>query len=297
MEKEYLISKWLENDLSPQELEAFKKLEDYDELIKLSKAVKHFKANDYDSDAELKQVLKTIKSHKKQIHWLKPFLRIAAILAICFGLYYYTTTLDTTISTQMAQKTTLELPDASSVSLNAKSYLAYNKKEWKQERNVELDGEAFFKVAKGSTFNVITKIGVVTVFGTQFNVIQRENYFEVICYEGLVGVTYNSQLTKLNPGDSFLIINGEIIAKEKENRSTPSWLNNESQFNSLPYKYVLAEFERQYNITITPQNIDTDQLFTGSFSHNNIDVALKAISLPLNLTYSKTRNSIILKRE
>ena len=102
--------------------------------------------------------------------------------------------------------------------LNAKSLLAFNKKDWKQEREVELDGEAFFKVAKGSSFNVITKSGTVTVYGTQFNVKQRDNYFEVICYEGLVGVTYNSQETKLKPGDSFLIIDGEIIAKEKENR-------------------------------------------------------------------------------
>ena len=36
MEREYLISKWLDNDLNDQELEAFKKLEDYNDLVKLS---------------------------------------------------------------------------------------------------------------------------------------------------------------------------------------------------------------------------------------------------------------------
>ena len=298
MKKELLISKWLNNDLNDQELEAFKALEDYDDLVKLSKSVQVFKAADYNPSKELERVLKTIKKTKKKpVHWFKPAIQVAAILAICFSLYYYTTTLDTTITTNVAQKTTIELPDASTVSLNAKSFLAYNKKSWSHERDVELAGEAFFKVAKGTTFKVKTKMGSVTVFGTQFNVKQRDHYFEVICYEGIVGVTYNSQLTTLKAGDSFLIIDGKLIAKEKENRTTPSWLNNVSQFKSLPYREVLAEFERQYNVTFNVQNIDTNQLFTGSFAHHNFDLALKSITLPLHVTYRKTNHTVTLKRE
>lgn len=299
MERETLISKWLDNDLNDQELQAFKNLEDYDDLVKLNTSLQAFKADDYDTSKELENVLSKIKSTKTQTtaHWIKPFMRVAAILAISFSLYYYTTTLDITITTAVAQKTTIELPDASSVSLNAKSLLAFNKKDWKKERDVELEGEAFFKVAKGSSFNVITKSGTVTVYGTQFNVKQRDNYFEVICYEGLVGVTHNSQEIKLKAGDSFLIIDGKTIAKEKENRSTPSWLNNESTFKSLPYKTVIAEFERQYNLDITLLGIDSTQLFTGSFTHDNLEIALKSITLPLHLTYSKTNDTIILKGE
>ncbi|NMH87830.1 FecR family protein [Flavivirga algicola] len=298
MNREILISKWLDNDLNDQELEAFKALEDYDDLVNLNQGLQAFKVDAYNTSEELDTVLSTIKSNKKQsTHWFKPFMRIAAILAVCFSLYYYTTTLDTTITTEFAQKTTIELPDTSSVSLNAKSLLTFNKKGWKHNREVELNGEAFFKVAKGSSFKVKTKTGLVTVYGTQFNVKQWDHYFEVICYEGLVGVTYNSQETKLNSGDSFLIIDGKIIAKEKENRSEPSWLNNESTFKSAPYKAVIAEFERQYGVHITLMNIDSDQLFTGSFAHDNIDVAIKAITLPLRVTYSKTNHTIILKRE
>jgi transmembrane sensor len=298
MEREILISKWLNNDLNDQELEAFKMLEDYDDLVKLNNGLQAFKVDDYNTTTELDRVLKTIKTNKKQpIHWFKPFVRVAAILAICFSLYYYTTTIDTTITTDVAQKTIVDLPDNSVVNLNAKSFLAFNKNSWKKEREVELEGEAFFKVAKGASFQVKTKTGIVTVYGTQFNVKQRENYFEVICYEGLVGVTYNSEETKLKPGDSFLIINGKIIAKEKENSTTPSWVNNESTFKSLPYKQVISEFERQYQVNLTLINIDSSQLFTGSFTHTNLDLALKSITLPLHVTYSKTNNTITLKRE
>lgn len=298
MNREELISKWLNNDLNDQELESFKMLEDYNDLVKLDNGIQAFKAEDYNTSAELETVLKTIKTPKKpSTHWVKPLMRVAAVLAICFSIYYYTTTIDTTVTTQFAQKTLVELPDNSSVNLNAKSLLAFNKNSWKNEREVTLEGEAFFKVAKGSSFNVITTSGTVSVYGTQFNVKQRAHYFEVICYEGLVGVTYNSQETKLKPGDSFLIIDGKQIAKEKENRSTPSWVNNESTFKSLPYKEVIAEFERQYDVDITLLNIDSNQLFTGSFAHNNLEVALKAITLPLHVTYSKTNRTITLKRE
>jgi len=298
MNREELISKWLDNNLNDQELKAFKNLEDYDDLVKLNNNLQAFKVDNYHTSKQLENVLSAIKSKKQTpVHWFKPLMRIAAILAVCFSLYYYTTTLDTKISTEFAQKTTIKLPDASRVSLNAKTFLAFNRKDWKHERALELHGEAFFKVAKGSSFKVKTTSGIVTVYGTQFNVKQRDNYFEVICYEGLVGVTHNSQETKLKPGDSFLIIDGKTIAKEKENRTMPSWLNNASTFRSLPYKTVIAEFERQYHVNVTLIGIDSEQLFTGSFAHDNMDLALKSITLPLHVTYSKSNNTITLKGE
>lgn len=298
MKREELISKWLDNNLNDQELETFKNLDDYDDLVKLNNNLQGFKAYDYNTSKQLENVLSTIKIKKHTpTHWIKPLMRVAAILAVCFSLYYYTTTLDTKISTEYAQKTTIELPDASRVSLNAKSYLAFNKKDWKQEREVKLQGEAFFKVAKGSSFKVKTTSGTVTVYGTKFNIKQRNNYFEVICYEGLVGVTYNSQETKLKRGKSFLIIDGKVIAKERENRIMPSWLNNASTFISLPYKTVVAEFERQYDVDITLIGIDSEQLFTGSFAHDNMELALKSITLPLYATYNKSNNTITIKGE
>jgi len=300
MEREELIKKWLDNELNPQELEAFKKLEDYKELTTLSNNLTRFKAPKYNIQEELNSALQNINTskNKSKTHWLRPVLRIAAILAISFSVYYYTTTLDTNINTLAAQKTTIELPDASNVSLNAKSKLVYNKSRWDKNRDVILEGEAFFKVAKGSTFNVKTKNGVVTVLGTEFNVKQRDNYFEVICYEGSVKVTHNSDIVILNPGNSFLKIDGKLIAREKETSLNPSWINNESYFKSMPFEYVISEFERQYNVSINPQNIDLKQLFTGSFSHNNLEVALKEITLPLDVTYNfKNKTTIELSRD
>jgi len=299
MKKEDLIKKWLDNNLNSNELEAFRKLEEHDSLVKLSDSVKHFKADEYNSNQELKAVLLKIKSNKStRNNWLKPLMRIAAILLISVGVYFFTTTRDTTISTLVAEKNAVELPDMSLVKLNTKSSLTFNKKSWDKKREVGLNGEAFFEVAKGSKFSVRTQDGVVTVLGTQFNVKQRENYFEVVCFEGSVAVDYKEKSVKLKPGYSFLIIDGIQYAKDIDVRTEPSWINSESYFKSLPFKQVLNEIERQYGISIETKDIDLTQLFTGTFKHDSLELALKSVTLPLNLKYQlKSDTTIVLERE
>nr|WP_321225118.1 FecR family protein [uncultured Psychroserpens sp.] len=298
MKKENLIQKWLDHDLNDQELEAFKQLDDYNDLIKLDAEIGGFKANSFNDDNALEHIWTTINSTKKKpIKLLSTLSKIAAILVICFGIYFYTTTLDTTSNTLASQHKSLALPDASQVELNAMSSLTFNKSNWDDSRKISLEGEAFFKVAKGKQFDVETSMGTVTVLGTQFNVKQRTNFFEVICYEGKVGVNSEEKNITLLPGDTFLIIDGKYIATEKENLKHPSWLDHKSTFKSIPYREVIAEFERQYDVNIELKNIDGTQNFTGSFIHNDIEFALKSITLPLQLKYSKTDNIIKLERE
>ncbi|MGB2685209.1 MAG: FecR domain-containing protein [Olleya sp.] len=299
MNKEVLILKWLDNDLTPQEFEAFKALEDYEAIVKLSNYSQGFKAPEFNTDQALKTILTSIEQPpKRQTNWLSPFLKIAAILAICFGAYYYTTTLDTTINTYYAEKSLIQLPDNSEVNLNALSKITYNPKQWADNtRSLKLEGEAFFKVKKGSSFNVVTTSGIVTVLGTEFNVKQRQNYFEVTCYEGLVNVTFNSAETKLKAGDSFLIINNKPIERLTLNAKKPDWLNSLSSFISVPLSEVLDEFERQYNVKIDAKTIKQDELFSGKFTHNDINIALQSITQPLQLRYKKVNKTIILTRE
>ncbi|AUC82298.1 FecR family protein [Lacinutrix sp. Bg11-31] len=298
MKREDLIKKWLDNNLNSQELEAFKQLEDFDELTRLDSALQQFKSLDFESESELEKLNLVLKNKtKKQNNWLKPFLRVAAILAICFSSYYYTTTLDTNITTEFAEKENVILPDNSQVKLNAKSTLAFNKSSWSDSRDLDLNGEAYFKVAKGSKFTVHTSSGNISVLGTEFNVKNRVNLFEVICYEGSVKVEYNETSRILKPGERFLILENTLVETPTIKNTSPFWINNESAFKSMPYTQVIAEFERQYNVTFSVNNIDTNQLFTGRFAHNNLDIALQVITIPLNLAYTKNNNKISLKRE
>lgn len=295
MTKDELIQKWLQDVLNPQEMEDFKTLDDHKALMKLSDGLKHFKAPDFNETVAYETISTQIsKKPVSKNQWLKPVFRIAALIALSISVYYYTTTLNTTISTFTAEKTNFTLPDNSQVSLNTASKITYNKNKWSNNRELTLEGEAYFKVEKGSKFHVKTTAGMVTVLGTQFLVENRDNIFEVICYEGSVQVTTNNKNTVLKPGNQFLILDGSFIEREKEEATAPAWLNNESHFKSMPYKFVLSELERQYQLTIDTKNINTSTLFTGKFVHNDLELALKAITLPLNITYSKEKDLIVL---
>ncbi len=298
MEKEALIKKWLDNELTAEELHAFQQLDEYDSFIKLSEKAQFFKAPSYNSlDAykKLEPIIAHKRKRKSLLQRLKPIARIAAVFLIGFTIYalFFSNNL-TTVETFASQKITIELPDASTVKLNSLSQLSYNKSTWKKQRAVNLNGEAFFKVAKGSQFDVHASPGVVSVLGTQFNIKNRTNYFEVTCFEGKVSVLHLSQITELTAGKTFRIISG-IVTKGITDLQYPTWIDSFSSFKSVPYIEVIAEFERQYNSKIMT-DFDTNVLFTGTFVHNNKSMALQSISIPFNLDYVIENNLIILKK-
>jgi ferric-dicitrate binding protein FerR (iron transport regulator) len=179
------------------------------------------------------------------------------------------------------------------VILNSASKLSFSEKKWADKRDLTLEGEAFFKEKKGQTFSVNTTAGVIKVLGTQFNVKERKNYFEVKCYEGLVSVAYKDTAVKLPPGKTFRVINGTIETVEDFNAQNPSWLQQESSFDKIPLDQVIAELERQYDVKIKVVGVDTAKLFTGSFTHTNKQIALQAITIPLKLSYKVQGNTII----
>ena len=288
--RENYLAKWLNNELTEEELEAFKATAEYAQYQKIKETTDKLSPPEFNMEQAWLQLNgQRMQEQAPKVITLSPFkkfLRVAAVAAVLIvGSYFYLGTLDTKVTTQLAERTELTLPDNSEIILNADSEVTYNKKNWDNERNVELEGEAFFKVAKGKKFTVATDLGDVAVLGTQFNVQQRDDYFKVTCFEGLVQVSYKDQILKLPAGHSFAVVNG-TITKQRTTATQPSWMQNESTFNSVPLKYVLAEFERQYDFKVETKNVDTEQLFTGTFSNSDFNVALESISTPLQLKYT-----------
>nr|WP_321233114.1 FecR family protein [uncultured Psychroserpens sp.] len=288
MDKEDLIKKWLNDELTPAEKEAFEQGEDFALHQAIIDGSKQFKASNFSKAETFKDFQSTYQTRKpktKQLDWFKPLLRIASVLVIAFGIYFtlfYNS--KTAVQTFVSQQTTIELPDESRVTLNADTKIEYSKSDWKDNRRLNLDGEAYFKVAKGSTFDVITSQGVVTVVGTEFNVKQRNDYFEVQCFEGIVSVTSNAISKTLHAGDTYRLLNN-TFSQDKTTTSIPQWMQNKSTFKSIPFKAVIAEMERQYDIKIIVENVNTERLFTGGFMHDNIDNALLSITQPMDLSY------------
>jgi len=288
MQENYL-AKWLNKELTEAELAEFKNSEEYASYQRILEASSTLEAPGFNVENALEAVKNRRTLQESKVVQLKPFrrfLRVAAAVTILLvGSYFYLNTLNDTIATQYAENKEVVLPDSSEILLNADSEISYSSKKWDKERNVTLDGEAFFKVAKGKRFTVSTDHGIVAVLGTQFNVENRKGFFEVTCFEGLVSVVFNNKETKLPAGTSFMVIDGKVIETEKPNTTTPSWMNNESTFRSIPLKFVLDEFQRQHNVQVETQNVDISKLFTGTFSNTNTDLALRSISVPSQIKY------------
>lgn len=299
MENEDYIKKWLDGTLNHEEKASFEKTESYRSLKKLSNALMSFQPPEYNAEAEY-QALTSRRSVKKghviTLNRLSPFLKAAAVLLLVTASYLiFLQSSPTVIKTLAAEKRELALPDSSIVALNALSQLSFDEKKWKTKRRVKLEGEAYFKVAKGAKFDVLTSGGTVTVLGTVFNVVNRQDYFEVVCYEGLVEVQNKQESVRLSAEETFRVINGvREMEYNRESSSLPDWRRGESSFRSVPFRHVLLELERQYGITFTTNDVDTGELFTGTFTHSDLSLALKSISLPLDLRYEVEGKKIIL---
>ena len=296
MQENYL-AKWLNDELTEAELAEFKKSEAFETYQKIKDSASNLEAPEFDMDKVWSSLepLKTAEDTKVFIlSPFKKFLRVAAVIAVLLtGSFFYLSTLSESFTTDYAENKTISLPDTSEVILNAESELTFSKNKWESNRNVNLKGEAFFKVAKGQKFTVATDQGLVTVLGTQFNVETRKEYFEVTCFEGLVSVTMDGKETQLPAGNSLLMLNGKSTMLKAAINGKPTWLSNESSFKSIPLNYVIDELQRQYNIKITTENINTSQLFSGSFSNENLELALKSISVPLQIKFNLDGNKVL----
>lgn len=296
MKNENNILKWFDNELSEQDIKDLKQSKNIETLEKIAFYAKQMEAPKVDLEKAL-AAFKERKLTKKEPKVIplnyKSFLKIAAVLVVMLtSSYFLFFNNNISFETQIAQNETLTLPDNSEVVLNAASKLKYNKKAWENKRDLELDGEAFFKVSKGKKFTVLTDAGTVQVLGTQFNVKERDNYFEVQCYEGLVSVTFNNETVKLPKGKTFRVVNGNIEAVDVFNAEKPSWLQDESSFDKIPLKQVINELERQYNLKVTLNSVDDSELFTGTFTHNDKNIALQSITIPLKISYKIEGNLV-----
>jgi ferric-dicitrate binding protein FerR (iron transport regulator) len=295
MKKKDLISKWLNFNLNDEELEAFNELDASSSYHRIDRAAKLFKAPDFDSDASYKRLKTKLGSQKKAPGIYSYISAVAAVLVVAFGLFYILNlSPNTEYVAENSAKTEFLLPDSSEVILNAGSVISYSEKDWSKNRSLKLAGEAYFKVAKGEKFTVQTNQGRVSVLGTQFKVNDRDGYFEVSCYEGLVLVSHQGKEVELSAGYTYKAF-GDIIVHEATALSKPSWLDNKSTFISVPFNQVVSELERQFDIEISGDATDSATLFTGSFSNEKLETALQAITIPLNLSYSINGKNVVFK--
>ena len=282
------LARWMVDDVTEKEMEAFKLHPDY----KAFKKIKDFSSNlsftEFNEDASFEVLQKKINTHKKtkksNVHtWLTA---IAACLIITLSFLFFNDT-NKVFKTGIAQHKNIDLPDGSVMILNASSKASINLESWVEDRTVFLTGEAFFKVEKGAKFTVKTKKGIVEVLGTKFTVNTiKEDFLGVKCFEGKVKVTTAKSKILLTKGNAFQEYKNNVD-KWLLNNEVPRWLKKEETIiHKMPIHEVMALMKRQYDLSIKGEdNLDKSLLFTGKFTNNNLSKALYSVLGTLNVNY------------
>jgi transmembrane sensor len=204
----------------------------------------------------------------------------------------------------------LILADGTIIQLNAGSVLKYPSNfEGNSKREVFLEGEAYFKVAKNKNIPFIVKTEnlATRVFGTEFNVstYANDDLIEVILVEGLVGVqdtSKNSNISKdyvmIKPSQKASMVKTlrSLKVEDVDVDSYIAWRSGVLMFNNEGIVNIFKKLERHFNVEIQNNYHDLyNHSYTGVFKSENLEEVLTIISTHTNFSYSRKGNKIIIK--
>ena len=282
METKNTLAQWIDGQSDfPEDIQAREIYEN----------IKHYSAQLEAPRLDKAKIFEHIKSARasktKNISTPKPYiLKIAAILVLAIGVLVLLKEFTLTdYKTQVAQTQTFQLPDRSKVLLQPGSSLSYNAYFWFLDREVKLEGEAYFEVAKGETFTVKTANGKVKVLGTKFNVKTFSDELQVVCYEGRVEVSQNNLSDVITPNEFIVLSGGEISKETLQLKELPSTSGYFQIINSN-FDILIKDVERYYGVDINSKQIETNKSFTGQLPKNDVKKALDIISKTYQLRYN-----------
>lgn len=265
-----------------------------------------------------------IKMHGAFIYWLK----IAAVLVLTFSVglssWYFRgqnaeTTTESTVWMERilsnGQKATFRFPDGSVVHLNGGSLLRYPERFENGVREVYLEGEAFFSIARDDErpFVIRTMDFTTRVLGTSFNIrsYRGEDEVQVAVVEGKVAVTrsrYSGQ--ELNgtgsSRDTFILekdqwigwhgAGGTIEQGSGNIREMIAWKDNVLIFNNKTLEEIARMLERWYGVMV---RIETEGIkglvLQGEHNNTSLEEILKSVNYATGIEFMIKDDVVILK--
>lgn len=177
------------------------------------------------------------------------------------------------------------LPDGSSVWLNANSSINFATKEKKFNRNVTIDGECFFAIAKdiNTPFSVKSRLSKVTVLGTKFNVNDRKGEdASITLVSGSVVVECGEQSTKISPGQqlSYSDENNTITIKDVDSHFFSLWKEGLFVFDNITLKEIFAQLSGWYGVKCSVNDFDLQnrKMYAIVKRYQSIDTVLQKLS-------------------
>lgn len=216
----------------------------------------------YSAAASYPQLERMLKAHSWRLVLVRTFATAAAVALLCLSVWtaylYMQPVAIQTVST-LAETRTVSLPDGTSVTLNHYSTLTYPERFKSDNREVELNGEAYFEVSKDKKhpFIVQTEAVDVRVLGTQFNVDAYRDSPDVrtTLLTGSVAVSNksNSEHMILKPNEIAIYnkVEKKLTRKLLEDATDEiSWRHGEFIFDDVPLRDIARELSNSFGTTI-----------------------------------------------
>jgi transmembrane sensor len=204
-----------------------------------------------------------------------------------------------TLSTPTGGQYNIVLADGTKVFLNAVSSIKYPTQFNGDQRIVELEGEAYFEVAKNKSKPFLVKSAnqTIEVLGTHFNVhaYNNEAVVKTTLLEGSVAVSSRNQKAILKPGQQSSVSesSNKIAVKEVDTEAAIAWKNGRFKFDNADLKSVMKQLERWYGIKVEYRGDVSDVRFNGgTFRNKNLSEVLKVLELS-NIKFKVEGKTII----
>ena len=235
----------------------------------------------------------------------------AIVLPICiaFFTYYLIDSSQTVgapfiVKADKGDKATIELPDGTNVVLNSASQLSYLNNFGENGRRVQLNGEAYFKVAHDEKCAFIVQVGdlEVKVLGTSFNVSAYEDAKDVtvVLLEGKVGVYAQKISHIMKPGDKieYNKATHKITATQVHPSDYIEWTKGNIYFEKESLENIMKTLSRIYDVEIRfDSNKLPNEYFTGTIPGGGIQNALNILMLTSPFYYEMDGSVIVLKEK
>ena len=209
-------------------------------------------------------------------------------------------------TTPSGQRAMVKLHDGTTVWLNASTTLRYPNHFAREERKVELDGEAFFDVEHNEhkPFVVSTEKLDIKVLGTKFNVFayKGREEFNTALLEGSVKVYERMNEEKalfMNPNECVELKDNKLVKRPMGNTDFLLWKEGIYAFDDVPFEDIIKKFELYYDIVITVNNSKLMKYkFSGKFrQRDGVESALRTLRKVYYFTYIKDEenNNIVIR--
>ena len=196
--------------------------------------------------------------------------------------------------TGVGEHKVVQLPDGSTVQLNAMSVLKYPIVFDGTEREVELKGEALFEVAKNADQPFIVKSNSIytTVLGTVFNI--RAYALESIAVsllEGSVNVEGVGGGTVLQPMEQAVFRNSDESPQVQifDSGDVMAWLNGDLVLSRTSFKELQRIAKRRYGTNIKFDRAEiAEYTVSGKFKEPDLKTLLESVCAAKSLQYKET---------